>query len=131
MLHPTFILSYPQVGEGRIITIHDSESPPPYPVMTNMNFSPDTTSILSSLNWATADEEYTPILPPSEVTTTDGKSERQKSRLSKRKAMTNHLYSTRQELFDGEFDGYDLLTYLRSWKKAYSGTPQANTCNPI
>lgn len=97
-------------GEGRIITIHDSESPPPYPVMTNMNFSPETISILSSLNWATADEEYTPILPPTEVETTDAKSERQKSRLNKRKAMTNHLFSTRKELFDGEFDGLILAT---------------------
>ncbi|KXN88849.1 tRNA (adenine(58)-N(1))-methyltransferase non-catalytic subunit TRM6 [Leucoagaricus sp. SymC.cos] len=97
-------------GEGRIITIHDSESPPPYPVMTNMNFSLEATSILSSLNWATADEEYTPILPPSEIVTTDIKSERQKSRLGKRKAMTNQLFSTRRELFDGEFDGLILAT---------------------
>lgn len=73
--------------------------------MSNMNFSAEITNILSSLNWATADESYTPILPPSEVSAQDVKSERQKSRLNKRKAMTNHLYSTRQELFDGEFDG--------------------------
>ncbi|KAF9454191.1 Gcd10p-domain-containing protein [Macrolepiota fuliginosa MF-IS2] len=97
-------------GEGRIITIHDSESPPPYPVMTNMNFSSEVTHIMSSLNWATADESYAPILPSSEVATQDVKSERQKSRLNKRKAMTNHLHSTRQELFDGEFDGLILAT---------------------
>ncbi|KAJ3564543.1 hypothetical protein NP233_g8225 [Leucocoprinus birnbaumii] len=102
-------------GEGRIITIHDTESPPPYPVMTNMNFSPETTSILSSLNWATADEDYTPILPPTELDTTDSKSERQKSRLNKRKAVTNQLYSTRRELFDGEFHGLVLATQYDPW----------------
>jgi hypothetical protein len=73
--------------------------------MNNMNFSSEITNVLSSLNWATADEDYTPILPSSEVSEQSVKSERQKSRLNKRKAMTEHLYSTRQELFDGEFDG--------------------------
>ncbi|XP_006454143.1 hypothetical protein AGABI2DRAFT_147510 [Agaricus bisporus var. bisporus H97] len=97
-------------GDGRLITIHDSESPPPYPVMNNMNFSAKITNVLSSLNWATADEEYAPILPPSEVSEPSVKSERQKSRLNKRKALTEHLHSTRQELFDGEFDGLILAT---------------------
>lgn len=72
-----------------------------------MNFSSGTTNILSSLNWATADEDYTPILPPSEVSEQGVKSERQKSRLNKRKVITEHLNSTRQELFDGDFDGYE------------------------
>ena len=51
------------VGSGRLITICDADSPPAYPVMTQMNFSRDSSRVLSSLNWATADEEYTPRKP--------------------------------------------------------------------
>jgi tRNA (adenine58-N1)-methyltransferase non-catalytic subunit len=47
-------------GNGRLITICDVDSPPAYPVMTQMNFSKELTDVLSSLNWATADEAYTP-----------------------------------------------------------------------
>ncbi len=48
-------------GTGRLITICDVESPPAYPVLTQMNFKKEmVASIMSSLNWATADEEYTP-----------------------------------------------------------------------
>ena len=48
-------------GNGRLITICDVDSPPAYPVMTQMNFSKELTAdVLSSLNWATADEAYTP-----------------------------------------------------------------------
>lgn len=48
-------------GEGRILTICDVESPPAYPIMTHMNFDEDTVNeTLLSLNWATADVEYTP-----------------------------------------------------------------------
>ncbi|TFK77422.1 Gcd10p-domain-containing protein [Pluteus cervinus] len=92
-------------GEGRVITISDSDSPPAYPVLVNMNFLPEVTTILSSLNWATAQEEYTPILPPSDMPLDQVRSERQKARLSKRKATTDLLANTREELFSGEFDG--------------------------
>ncbi|KAF7972594.1 hypothetical protein HWV62_17398 [Athelia sp. TMB] len=93
-------------GQGRLITICDVDSPPAYPVMTQMNFKKEAfASVLSSLNWATAQEDYTPVLPPSEPP--DGKlhSERQKSRLNKRKAVSNSINGTREELFNGEFDG--------------------------
>ena len=43
-----------------MITICDVDSPPAYPVMTQMNFRKEVTNIMSSLNWATADEDYTP-----------------------------------------------------------------------
>lgn len=49
------------VGEGRLLTICDVDSPPAYPVMTHMNFKKDVIVLaLSSLNWATAQEGYTP-----------------------------------------------------------------------
>ena len=47
-------------GEGRLVTICDVDSPPAYPAMSQMNFAKDITSVMASLNWATAEEEYTP-----------------------------------------------------------------------
>jgi hypothetical protein len=48
-------------GEGRLLAICDVDSPPAYPVMTNMNFKKHIfTLVLSSLNWATVQEDYTP-----------------------------------------------------------------------
>lgn len=49
------------LGEGRLLTICDVDSPPAYPVMVNMNFKKEVhASALVSLNWATAQEDYTP-----------------------------------------------------------------------
>ncbi len=91
--------------------------------MAQMNFDPKSvSSVLSSLNWATAQEDYTPgtggsnisaemtihfflVLPPSDVPADEIKSERQKARLKKRKLVIDALASTREELFAGEFDG--------------------------
>lgn len=89
-----------------------------------MNFKKDVTEIMSSLNWATAEEEYTPsehwyngtevelvdaeghsVVPPVEPSSGKANSEAQKARLNKRKTVTNALHSTREELFAGEFDG--------------------------
>ncbi|KAL5535659.1 MYO1_1 [Sanghuangporus sanghuang] len=91
--------------EGRIITVCDVESPPAYPIMSHMNFDEDVVNkILSSLNWATADEDHTPIVPPFEPESGVYRSERQKSRYNKRKKVVGNLFSTRDELFAGEFD---------------------------
>ncbi|KAF9015694.1 Gcd10p family-domain-containing protein [Cyathus striatus] len=92
-------------GEGRLLTICDSESPPAYPVMTNMNFGNGVTNVLASLNWATTEEEYLPVMPPSELPADQLKSDRQKVRLNKRKAANDLLMNTREELFNGEFNG--------------------------
>ncbi|KAF7347586.1 tRNA (Adenine(58)-N(1))-methyltransferase non-catalytic subunit TRM6 [Mycena venus] len=91
-------------GMGRLITICNTDSPPAYPVMVNMNFTNETAAPLSSLNWATADQSHTPVVPPSDVPSDQIKSDRQKSRLNKRKAATDLLNSTREDLFAGEFD---------------------------
>ncbi|KAJ7751187.1 Gcd10p family-domain-containing protein [Mycena maculata] len=92
-------------GLGRLITICNIDSPPPYPVMVNMNFKSETvTPVLSSLNWATAQRDHTPLVPPVDVPSDQIKSERQKSRLNKRKAATDLLNGTREDLFAGEFE---------------------------
>ncbi|KAF8560095.1 Gcd10p-domain-containing protein [Imleria badia] len=93
-------------GEGRIISINDADSPPAYPVLTLMNYEKETlTSVLSTLNWATAQEDYTPVVAPLEPTSGRIRSERQRVRLDKRKSTSDTLMNTRQELFLGEFDG--------------------------
>jgi tRNA (adenine-N(1)-)-methyltransferase non-catalytic subunit len=46
------------LGQGRLITICDSDSPPAYPVLPYMNFDSKILDVLASLNWATAEEDY-------------------------------------------------------------------------
>ncbi|KAI9512878.1 Gcd10p-domain-containing protein [Russula earlei] len=106
-------------GNGRLITICDVDSPPAYPVMTQMNFPKElTVDILSSLNWATADEIHTPIVLSAELSTGSYGSEKHKTRLSKRKSVSDALFNVREELFSGEFEGlfiasvYDPLSIL-------------------
>jgi len=91
--------------DGRVLTICDVESPPAYPVMGHMNFDEKyVNTVLSSLNWATADEDYIPLLPPTEPDSGVYQSERQRRRLNKRKGVAESLNSTREELFSGEFE---------------------------
>jgi len=118
-----YVVSYHfTTGEGRLLTICDVDSPPAYPVMTQMNFKRDVfASTLFSLNWATSQEDYTPgkldqqvsspylprycaVMAPTEPSDGQFHSERQKSRLNKRKAVSDSLTNTREELFAGEFD---------------------------
>ncbi|EIM92889.1 Gcd10p-domain-containing protein [Stereum hirsutum FP-91666 SS1] len=92
-------------GSGRLITICDVDSPPAYPVMTQMNFPIEAVApVLLSLNWATADEDYAPVMAPVESPTTL-KSEKHKQRMNKRKAVSDVLNNTREELFAGGFEG--------------------------
>lgn len=45
-------------GNGRLISVCDVDSPPAYPVTVHMNFKKEVTQVLSSLNWATVEEDY-------------------------------------------------------------------------
>ncbi|KAI0652487.1 Gcd10p-domain-containing protein [Trametes meyenii] len=93
-------------GQGRLITICDVDSPPAYPVMLQMNFRREVVSpIMVSLNWATADEEYSPIVASTDPPAGKFKSDGQRARLNKRKLASDALMQTREELFSGEFDG--------------------------
>ncbi|OJT09001.1 tRNA (adenine(58)-N(1))-methyltransferase non-catalytic subunit TRM6 [Trametes pubescens] len=94
-------------GEGRLVTICDIDSPPAYPVMVQMNFRKEAVApIMVSLNWAAADEDYTPIIASSEPPAGKFKSDGQRTRLNKRKIASDALLQTREELFNGEFEGY-------------------------
>lgn len=49
------------LGEGRLFTICDTDSPPAYPVVVHMNFrSEGVKKVLATLNWATADPDHDP-----------------------------------------------------------------------
>ncbi|KAI0348257.1 Gcd10p-domain-containing protein [Trametopsis cervina] len=102
-------------GEGRLITLCDIDSPPAYPCMTHMNFTKEQTSVMSTLNWATGDEDYTPVLPSIDPPTGEFKSEGQKARLNKRKVAIDALFQTREELFAGEFDGLIIASQYDPW----------------
>ncbi|KAF9567796.1 Gcd10p-domain-containing protein [Agrocybe pediades] len=91
-------------GEGRLLSICHTDSPPAYPIVTQMNFDHSVTEVLASLNWATAEEDYVPILASNDTPQDQAKSERQKNRLNKRKTISDLLQNTRDELFSGEFD---------------------------
>jgi len=106
-------------GSGRLITICDVDSPPAYPVMTQMNFPKELTAdVLSPLNWATADNMHTPLVLSAEPASGSYGSDKHKTRLSKRKTTSEVLFSVREELFSGEFEGlfvastYDPLSIL-------------------
>lgn len=93
-------------GKCRIISINDSDSPPAYPVLNLMNYDKKAlASVLSTLNWATAQEDHVPVHAPLDPTPGCVYSERQRARLDKRKAVSDALMKTRSELFTGGFDG--------------------------
>ncbi|KAF5388511.1 hypothetical protein D9757_004710 [Collybiopsis confluens] len=92
-------------GSGTLIAICDTDSPPAYPVVANMNFPPAMVQlVLKTLNWATSEQSYIPIHAPSDVTEDEIRSDRQKARLKKRKFVHDILENTREELFSGEFE---------------------------
>lgn len=52
------------------------------------------------------------VLPPSDIPPDEIKSERQKSRLKKRKGVSQALNDTRDELFSGEFESFVWITHI-------------------
>ncbi|KAJ3837341.1 Gcd10p family-domain-containing protein [Lentinula raphanica] len=93
-------------GSGMLLTICDTDSPPAYPVISNMNFPSDMVqTVLKSLNWANSEQEYVSVVhAPLDVPTDEIRSDRQKNRLRKRKVAFDALETTRDLLFGGEFE---------------------------
>ncbi|KAJ3772417.1 Gcd10p family-domain-containing protein [Lentinula raphanica] len=92
-------------GSGMLLTICDTDSPPAYPVISNMNFPSDMVqTVLKSLNWANSEQEYVSVHAPLDVPTDEIRSDRQKNRLRKRKVAFDALETTRDLLFGGEFE---------------------------
>lgn len=115
-------------GQGRVLTICDVETPPAYPVMIQMNFPPEFKSIMASLNWATCQEDYTPIISTWDVEEDQIRSDKQRIRVNKRRAASDFLQSTREDLFAGEFEAlivaseYDPQSILKRLNKYLSGS---------
>ncbi|KAJ8702169.1 tRNA (adenine(58)-N(1))-methyltransferase non-catalytic subunit trm6 [Pleurotus ostreatus] len=115
-------------GQGRVLTICDVETPPAYPVMTQMNFPPEFKSIMASLNWATCQEDYTPIISTWDVEEDQIRSDKQRIRVNKRRAASDFLQSTREDLFAGEFEAlivaseYDPQSILKRLNKYLGGS---------
>ncbi|KAB5591871.1 TRNA (adenine(58)-N(1))-methyltransferase non-catalytic subunit TRM6 [Ceratobasidium theobromae] len=95
-------------GQGRCIAVTDVDGPSAFPIVPHMNFESGirSSTILSTINWAAADEEYTPLAatrtaeePPEEPQTN-----KEKAKQRKRRATANFLSNLREELFTGEFD---------------------------
>ncbi|KAH7886059.1 Gcd10p-domain-containing protein [Phlebopus sp. FC_14] len=110
--------------DGRVISINDADSPPAYPVLSLMNYDKESLStVLSTLNWATAQKDHIPMDPSGRI-----RSERQRLRLDKRKTASDVLSSTREELFAGEFDGllvtseYDLFEIVEMLSPFLAGS---------
>ncbi|KAL0951615.1 hypothetical protein HGRIS_008296 [Hohenbuehelia grisea] len=124
-------------GQGRLITLCDIESPPSYPVMTHMNFKTEMVkSVLDSLNWATAQEDYEPVFAPHDLPADQIKSDKQKSRLNKRKAVSDALMAVREDLFAGEFDAlliaseYDPNSIIEALGKYLGGSANVVVHSP-
>ncbi|ELU39443.1 Gcd10p domain-containing protein [Rhizoctonia solani AG-1 IA] len=98
-------------GSGRCLVITDVDGPSAFPIIPHMNFEPEVKSskIMSTLNWAAADEDYTPCeFGPTRVAeepVEEPQTNKEKSKQRKRKVAVGVLASLREELFSGEFDG--------------------------
>ncbi|CUA72894.1 tRNA (adenine(58)-N(1))-methyltransferase non-catalytic subunit TRM6 [Rhizoctonia solani] len=96
-------------GSGRCLVITDVDGPSAFPIILHMNFEPEVKSstIMSTLNWAAVDEDYTPlgVARVTEEPVEEAQSNKEKYKQRKRKTAANVLSSLREELFLGEFDG--------------------------
>ncbi|KAF8466509.1 Gcd10p-domain-containing protein [Gautieria morchelliformis] len=91
-------------GKGRLLAINNSESPPVYHILSQMNFpSSYIDDVFCSINWAYTDESWAPDFPV-DAEPEAPKNEKQRMRVEKRKRAQEKLNSTRAELFRGEWD---------------------------
>jgi len=103
-------------GSGKVVNICDIECTPMYPVVQSMNFDQNAIKrTLVTLNWATVQAEYTPVLPPTEVPSGELYSDKQTHRIIKRKAVVDQLDANRQDFFRGEFDGLIVSSEYDPW----------------
>lgn len=113
-------LTFSSQGTGTVLFITDQESPPQLPTVNMMNFNSSVASTFKWTDWAAVDEEYTPsmyliycvscqllicgsVRAPTAVQ--EFKSDGQKDRIRKRKAVADLADSMRQDLFAGEWNG--------------------------
>ncbi|KAJ3861782.1 Gcd10p-domain-containing protein [Lentinula novae-zelandiae] len=94
-------------GSGTLLTLCDTDSPPAYPVVANMNFPTEMSNITSPVRLPSFPQTVphnSLVHAPVEVPADEIRSDRQKTRLRKRKVAHELLENTREELFAGEFE---------------------------
>lgn len=110
--------------DGRLLLIHDADSPPAHAILKDMNLPPEATEdVLRVLNWAQVEPSWTlpdlplepegglPTDPRSNTTPQGGRiNSRDIRKFKRRKSMFNILEDTRQDLFSGNFDALVIAT---------------------
>lgn len=110
------------IGDGRVLYLSESDTPPQFPILNILNMPAEHISILKYLDWAAADEDHEPseymaiiegsllnnhsVRAPFETETGEYRSIGQKERYEKRKNALEAHENLREELFAGEWDGY-------------------------
>lgn len=139
-------------GQGRVMTIRDTESPPEYDILRAMNLPPSTIDpVLDTLNWAQVAQDYEPpFVPPlapllgDDVPkdTPDGikqhrARERERSRGLKRLQAQAQVEALRQELFDGDWDAvliacpYEPVSIIKALLPYLPGSAQIVVHSPL
>lgn len=90
-------------GKGRLIVIHNTESPPAHFAVDHMNFPRNYLDVMTAMNWAYTDVNWSVDYHSDDES--EKKNEKQRSRLQKRKRLIESLSLLREELFKGEWDG--------------------------
>ncbi|KAM0754737.1 Gcd10p-domain-containing protein [Meredithblackwellia eburnea MCA 4105] len=94
-------------GEGRIMIINDSDSPPDVHILESFNFSAEQTSNIASLHWAATEEDWAPPDLPLELdpSTAKSKNSRELTKIRRRKATFDKAKEGRDDFLSGKFDG--------------------------
>ncbi|CAK5264273.1 unnamed protein product [Mycena citricolor] len=102
-------------GQGRLITLCNNDSPPAYPAVVNMNFNEETVApVLASINWALTEQEHVPVVAPVELPSEQIKSDRQRTRMDRRKAAQDLINSIREEflIVASDYEPHSILERL-------------------
>lgn len=96
-------------GDGRIMQLTESDSPPAWPVLEQMNVDrPIVDRVLTWLNWNEAEEDYIPVEPEDieEDEAGSGKKPNKLAQKSRRRlGQRADLNARREELYGGDWDG--------------------------
>lgn len=88
------------------MVINGVDSPPDLHFMSSFNFAPSQREPIRSLHFAATQESWAPADLPLEIEDpAQVRNSRDWSKVKKRKALYDKLNETRQEFFDGGFDG--------------------------
>lgn len=117
-------------GEGRVLLINDSDSPPPLELMTQFDLPVQFVDpVLRSINWANTEPDWQSFLShneedrPTNAEVSESNSEavevtaigrpmtdRDRQRLKKKQSIASNLQKLRNEYFDGDFDGLIVIS---------------------